>query len=317
MSEEKEYDIEIVEQLKRSKEQQGYLEKVKKDQHGNILSGRHRKEADADWPEEVVEVKDELDRELKIIHYNIQRRPTKEETARRLLKVAKFLEAKGISKSEVLPNLAKIVPYTERWVRELLPDEYKRTYVRIPEVERREVGVQRDDWGRTKIYNCALCGKSTVTPIYYGVQPLCATCDLKVQRDPELLRTLKPEKVKPVAKEVKEYKPKETWEHRKAVMAPPVSHMEQRLAKRLTEAGVAFESQKEYCIRKTIPDFVIAGKAFFIDLEALHVKREEKDEEARRRLAQFHNVEPFGLPYKADTKQEEDRLFKQIMDRIS
>lgn len=127
---EREFDFKVVNMLKRSASQQGYLETVKKDQYGNVLSGRHRKKADPKWAEETVPVKDDLDRELKIIHYNVQRKPSMEETQRRLLRVAEILESRGVPTAEVLPQIVKLVPYTDRWIRQLLPDKYKHTEMR-------------------------------------------------------------------------------------------------------------------------------------------------------------------------------------------
>ena len=122
------FDTEILEQLKRSKQQQGYLQKVVKDQEGNPISGRHRLKVDPKWPSEIVKVKDELDRELKIIHFNVQRRVPIEETKTRLLRIAQILESHGVPKSDICPNITKLVPYSERHVRRLLPDDYKRGY---------------------------------------------------------------------------------------------------------------------------------------------------------------------------------------------
>jgi hypothetical protein len=118
-------DREVLEQLKLSRQQVGYLLPVVKDQHGFIISGRHRKAADQNWPEITLTVKDELDRVLKAIHYNVQRRPSVKETASRLLQVAELLEKRGVPTAEVLPQICKLVPYSERWVRQLLPDKYK------------------------------------------------------------------------------------------------------------------------------------------------------------------------------------------------
>jgi len=121
-----EFDSEILSLLKRSRKQQGYLETVKKDQYGYILSGRHRKKVDPKWPEEVVEVKDELDRELKIIHYNIQRKVPMEETKRRLLRIAQILEARGICPTEdIARHMSTLLPYSQRHIERLLPDKYK------------------------------------------------------------------------------------------------------------------------------------------------------------------------------------------------
>lgn len=313
MSEEKEYD------LKKSMEKLGSLVPVLKDVHGNVIDGVHRLKENPNCPCITVEsVTDPIQLILARMAANVCRRQVSSE-----------------EKIDWLRQLAKLTSWTPKqiaqesgmsytWVMKYLPDEYKDKLKaeagqiggQISATRRVAKEVQRDEWGRTKIFDCALCGNSTVTPIFYGEQPLCATCDLKVQRDPELLRKLKPSK--PVTMVTpKEYKPKETWAHRKASMKVPVSHMEQRLAKRLTEAGVEFETQVEYCIGKCIADFRIKGIPFFIDYEELHVKREEKDEKARSRLAQFYKVEPVGLPYKADTKEEEERLLRLIMDRIS
>jgi DNA-directed RNA polymerase subunit F len=127
------FDQEVIEQLRRSKDQIGPLLPVFKDQFGNIISGRHRKEADPSWPEQVLEVKDELDRELKIIHFNVQRKISKEETKERLLKIAKLLEESGTQKEQIAAKVANLVPYSERYVRELLPDEYKQIEFRHKE----------------------------------------------------------------------------------------------------------------------------------------------------------------------------------------
>jgi len=123
-----ELDAEVVELLKRSVKQQGQLLPVIKDQYGNILSGRHRKAADPNWRETTVVVADELDRELKIVHFNVQRRPSKEETAARLLRIAELLEERGVPSENVCSEMAKLVPYSERYIQQLLPEKYKREY---------------------------------------------------------------------------------------------------------------------------------------------------------------------------------------------
>mgnify|MGYP001057903741 CR=1 FL=1 len=126
-------DDEIVEALRRSREAVGYLLPVVKDQDGNIISGRHRKYADAKWPEIQVEVKDSLQRELLSLHYNIQRKPSKEETRLSLLRIAKMIEARGTPQEDVASNLASLVPFTSQYVRELMPEKYKHTEFRSKE----------------------------------------------------------------------------------------------------------------------------------------------------------------------------------------
>lgn len=120
-----EIDQDTVDKLQKSIQIVGHLGEVIKDQEGTILSGRHRKLADPDWPEKEVMVTDPLQRELLIVHYNVQRTVSKEETQRRLLNIAKILESTGIPKNEICTRVAELVPYTPQYVRELLPDEYK------------------------------------------------------------------------------------------------------------------------------------------------------------------------------------------------
>jgi len=123
-------DKEVVEQLRKSKEVVGYLLPVVRDQKGIILSGRHRKYADANWPETQVEVKDPLHRELLILHYNVQRKMPKEETKRRLLRIAKILEVMGEPTGQICSKICSLVPYSDRYVRELLPEKYKQEYLK-------------------------------------------------------------------------------------------------------------------------------------------------------------------------------------------
>ena len=124
---EEEIDEETVEMLRKSKEVVGYLSEVIVDQQGNILSGRHRKLADPNWPEKRVHVTDPLHRELLILHYNVQRPISKEERQRSLLKIARLIESMGVPKHEVCSYIIKnkLTPFTDRYIRELLPDEYK------------------------------------------------------------------------------------------------------------------------------------------------------------------------------------------------
>jgi len=118
-------DSDIVELLKISKEKVGFLNPVVVDQDGNILSGRHRKYADANWTTIVKEVKDDLERELLILHYNIQRSIPKEETQSRLMRIAKLLESSGCPNENISSTITKMTGFSRTYVAELLPEEYK------------------------------------------------------------------------------------------------------------------------------------------------------------------------------------------------
>ena len=114
-----------VDALRKSKELVGPLVPIVKDQNGNILSGRHRKYADANWPEVQVQVKDQLHRELLILQYNVQRKVSREETGQRLLRIAKILEVKGVEKERICAEITKLTGFSREYVRQLLPEEYR------------------------------------------------------------------------------------------------------------------------------------------------------------------------------------------------
>jgi len=119
------YDKEHVELLKRSAEQVGKLQAVIVDQDGKVLLGNHRKFAKLNWPERRITVKDDLHRELIVLHGNIQRQMSKEEAKHRLLKIAKILVSSGVPKENVCQKIAELVPWTESYVAKILPKEFK------------------------------------------------------------------------------------------------------------------------------------------------------------------------------------------------
>lgn len=312
-----EYDLEVIKQLKLSKEIVGEVNPIIVDWDGELLSGQHRKQAG--WQTVHKVDSRQLAKEWNVtplmakhmfrLHMNVQRKPSREETQKLLMELAKELEKKGIQKDNIASELVKIVPYSQRWIELLLPQELKRA-------EKAEAGKLGAEVVRQKmlaeLVGCDRCFMASRDTTEYKGELLCPRCLEEAKHKPMKATDARAQP----EFEVKEYKVKDTWEHRKARMQVPVSHMEQRLAKRLTEAGVKFETQVEFCTAKSIADFMIGRKAFFIDFEKLHIKREEKDEEARRRIKRFYDVEPFGLLYEADTKTEEDRLFAQMLEAI-
>ena len=118
-------DKDAVDALKKSRTLVGPLVPIVKDQNGNILSGRHRKYADANWPEIQMEVKDQLHRELLILHFNIQHKVSKEETGQRLLRIAKILESKGVEPKRICAEVTRLTGFSREYVRQLLPEEYR------------------------------------------------------------------------------------------------------------------------------------------------------------------------------------------------
>jgi len=323
-----ELDEKTVELLKRSEEQQGMLESVKIDQHGNILSGRHRKAADPKWRETTVMVADELDRLLKIVHFNVQRRPSREETASRLVKIAEILEKKGVEASDVCREMAKIVPYSEQWIRELLPDKYKHIEKKREFAKVVSQTVTTQDMPPLPLKSkeptsCDGCTMGTwfAYPLKDG-RKLCRACfeylwkKGKITKD-DLLKegetpiVQMPKEKKP-STEVKTYKPKETAEFRRAQMHPVVSKMESAVLEELHKRGHKVESQKMVCLEKTVVDFIVDGKPVYLDGKRVHRNREWTDTRIRERLAKILGETVYAIPYDRFTKAGVQEIVDEI-----
>jgi len=126
-------DEEHVKNLKKSLDTFGQIYAIIVDETGDIINGRHRARAGA-YHKEVVNtaelahrlgVSQEAARILLRIHSNVQRKVSEDETREELLALAEAFEKQGIPKEKILEMLIKWVPYSERYIRELLPDEYK------------------------------------------------------------------------------------------------------------------------------------------------------------------------------------------------
>lgn len=144
-------DQEIVEQLRKSSKIIKPLTPVIVNQDAKLLSGKHRRLADPKWPTTVVETKDRKEELLITIHSNVQRRVRREETQAHTLELARMLESQGVKKPDISSELAKILPFSDRYIRELLPDEYKHVEKRsrdaelVPHRENGESGLSRQD----------------------------------------------------------------------------------------------------------------------------------------------------------------------------
>ena len=128
------YDSETIDLLKRSIEQLGQIYSVIIDSDGEVLAGRHRLKAGATKKTTVdtgriaerLGVSRKMAKLMIILHSNVQRKVSREETRELILEMAKELEAQGVPKEKIASELyKKYVPYSERYIRELLPDEYK------------------------------------------------------------------------------------------------------------------------------------------------------------------------------------------------
>ena len=114
-----------LEELKRSKQQVGFLNPVLVDQEGKIIDGRHRKAIFPDWPEIQKEIENPIQRIQTIIHSNLRRVVSQSETRENLIKLAVELKKAGKAPGEIVKGIHDLVPYTEAYIRMLLPPEFK------------------------------------------------------------------------------------------------------------------------------------------------------------------------------------------------
>jgi len=116
-----------VNMLKRSKEIVGYQQPVVIDKStGQVVDGRHRKEADPRWPEVVKEFTPK-ERVLYRIHANMARRDVgRKERGAELAELALILEDEGVPRDQIARGVVNLVDFlTEKYVLSLLPSKYK------------------------------------------------------------------------------------------------------------------------------------------------------------------------------------------------
>jgi len=118
---------EFIERLRKSRDVVGYIEPVIVDKNTlEIVVGRHRKEADPNWPIIVKEFKSRKERLLCQIHSDTHRRSiSRKERQTQLLELALHLEDEGVSKEKMVSRMAEETSLSEQYIRSLLPKKYK------------------------------------------------------------------------------------------------------------------------------------------------------------------------------------------------
>ena len=124
---EEEYDEEIIQWLKRSREQVGELEPVYATLEGEVIDGKHRLKAYPGWKMQTVQV-DDLRKIVERIHRNIHRKMSKNETKQAVIQLALALEKMGTPKEELIDKIKQNLPFSEDYIRSLLPAKFKREY---------------------------------------------------------------------------------------------------------------------------------------------------------------------------------------------
>jgi len=161
---------EIIEGLRKSKAVIGELYPVlKRKDTGEIIDGSMRKRADPTWIEKEVEIKSEKEAILYRLYANYRRRVSAKETKVQIIALAEALEREGVPREQIAQKLAELTPYSERWIRYLLPAKYKvvektKKTLKKPEGGYEEVLPHPSEETRkpieekVKTYQCPVCG---------------------------------------------------------------------------------------------------------------------------------------------------------------
>jgi len=100
------------------------------DAHGNLIDGNNRLDVSPSWRTETrMNIKTRSQLWLaRIVANSCRRVVTREERAIQFTELARSLLEEGLTRMELVSTIAKLTTFSERYVRMLLPDEYKRGY---------------------------------------------------------------------------------------------------------------------------------------------------------------------------------------------
>jgi len=178
--------------------------------------------------------------------------------------------------------------------------------------------------GRPKVFSCGLpdCMEGTYDPERYDGIHLCARHRDLFNRDSGAVEKLKakkpfsPQKVEKKSYEKELLKP--TPEERRAMMHPKVSKMEEWLREKLSEKGIVFLTDQEFCVVKTYPDFYFpeANVALYLDGEKVHRDRVHKDDYLRKRFQENTDIKAVGLTFLDNTKKSKAEILEKVMEAL-
>jgi len=127
LSDLKNHEWNLVEDLKSSLKKVGSLYPILEDYYGNIIDGQHRLKADKNWPRRRLEhVRTEKERIIVRLLSNMCRRPVPAREKTELLdKLGEILLQEGVKPGELSKRIAEETGMSYTWVMKYLPDKYK------------------------------------------------------------------------------------------------------------------------------------------------------------------------------------------------
>ncbi len=93
----------------------------------NVLDGNTRKRSDPTWPEREVEITDPKQRILIPLFANYRRRVPREETQGQILHLIELLNREGVADEQMTAKICELLPFSERYIRSLMPSKFKKT----------------------------------------------------------------------------------------------------------------------------------------------------------------------------------------------
>jgi len=158
-----------------------------------------------------------------------------------------------------------------------------------------------------RFYECENCLQGTTSPVRKNSHLYCSEKCASEGFQKAQAKTKK-----------KTLGPTEKWEDRARKMHPKVSKMEEYMRVVLTEKGVPFKTDEDYCVQVTRPDFVFphANLAVYLDGERVHRNTESRDNFLRHRLAQRYGFQVLAVTYPDTTQKSKDEVLARIMEAI-
>ena len=159
------------------------------------------------------------------------------------------------------------------------------------------------------LVECRRCHMAKRDTTEYKGETLCPSCLEDAQYKP-IGKSVEPAKVTATI-----MKPKDAWEQRKAAMQVPVSKMETAVLIKLEQKGLHPESQREFCLRTTRPDYYFQQQNLVIYLDGeVHRGREDRDEALRELLIKRYAVRVVNISYEGSSEATEDKIVQQIIE---
>lgn len=308
------------ESVAKSEKVVGQLYEVIVNQDGVVLDGNHRLQGNPKWRTKVKETKNRAEEILVRLHAHHRRRVSKEETRSLLLELAKELEEEGVAKEEITRKLVEITPYSESYVCELMPTEFKRA----SKVEAGRASApltEHKPQNLTQLLTCQACGvaSSDVQPWEDHEINLCPKHMALADLDQARYLGQYGKKQVPEAKPKYSQAWKDKWEYRKSMMHPKTSKMEEALLEMWREAGYGpVRVHRVWCV-EPVPDDWDSPRfnlVFFVDGEEVHKDREDYDAEVRAKIEKMHGVKTVTLPYKTYSHKAKMELWKKIQEAV-